>query len=354
MNDVTYSVEEQQAHLGKKGFETGNFEMLKDLVLGQVKKTIYRYNPNHFLPVEDIAWDCFTSLWMKGFFHKYDMTLSQKHTYLWNGVKNYLIDQERGASTRLKCYSLDVPISGKSEKTFGELVNESLEDAAVGIEAYLEIINLVRPEISGRFEKKRKRREADIEGVGSFVLSEYAVLYLTLSGYKNKEISDLFGVSSFYVSQLYKKGVEILQETVDARELDGDVSDCFQVIIENKLEECVCPHCRSKNTRFWSSDTTSGVPFYVCRDCTKAFSEFTGTPLHNLKNHERLKYVRLGELYCEGLTVGQLSVQLDIGVDKVRKWVDMYNDYFMGDTSILIKGKLNRWLRIINEAEKRK
>lgn len=355
MIDVTFSVAEQNA--ATRGFDLSNFDELKKLVESQVRRTIKRYNPNHWLPVQDIAWDCFTTLWTKGFFHRYDITQSQKTTYLWNGVKNYLIDQERGVSTRPNCLSLDVPLSEKSTKTFGEMIDEKLADIAVSIESYLEVLDVINPDSTGKRIKFRHERLTELPDLGKIELSGYAVLYMSLSGYRNKEIAEKFAVSTFYISQLYKKGVDELKEAVEESSFDGNILECFSVLkgcVEREEETHICPHCGSKKTRFWSSETWSGVPFYVCKHCTKSFSEFTNTPIQKLKNNERVKFIELGRLVLEGRNTGQISVKIDVGVDKVRKWVDMFQGYFTDDPEVFIQRRLKRWEKIVEESEGRK
>jgi len=357
MTDVTYSIAEQNAITKGSGFNLANFEELKKMTEAQVNRTIKRYHPNHWLPTQDIAWDCFTTLWMKGFFHRYDVTQSQKTTYLWNGVKNYLIDQERGVSTRLNCLSLDVPISEKSTRTLGEMIDERLADITVSIESYLEVLEVIRPESTGKRIKFRHERLTELPDIGKIELSGYAVLYMSLSGYRNKEIAERFDVSTFYISQLYKKGVDELRDAIEDNTFDGNILECFSVLkgcLESEAETYICPHCGSKKTRFWSSETWSGVPFYICKECTKSFSEFTNTPIQKLKNVERLKFIDLGRLIVEGCNTGQMSVKIDLGVDKVKKWADMFRGYFVDDPAVFIQRKLKRWERIIHEAEQRK
>lgn len=358
MIDVDLSTAHEQNFLTKtKGFDLVNFEELKKLVTSQVRQTIKRYHPNHFMPVDDIAWDCFTTLWMKGFFHKYDFTKSAKTTYLWNGVKNYLIDQERGASTRPKGISLDFQISGKTSRTLGEVLDEKLVDASVGVETYLEVLDVISPEAGGTRIRKQNRRVSQFDN-GDVELSGYSVLYLTLSGYRNKEIAEKFGVSPYYVSQLYKQGVEDLKTRVDTDSMfDGDIGDCVSVLrecVHNEEEAHICPHCHSKNTRFWSDDSWSALPFYICKDCTRSFNEFTKTPLQTMQNKGRLKFIDVCRFHIEGTTVGQISVQLDLGVDKVKKYIDIYRDFFVADPEMFVLRKLTRWEGVIRKAEQRK
>jgi ribosomal protein L37AE/L43A len=357
MTNVKMSVHEQNAAV-TKGFDLVNFETLKDLVAKQVRQTIKRYHPNHFMPVEDVAWDCFTTLWMKKFFHKYDFEKSGKNTYLWNGVKNYLIDQERGASIRPKGYSLDVKIAGTDDLTYGEMLDERMSEVVISIEAYLEVLDVINPEAGGSRINTRIKRLTELDDGSEVELSGYSVLYLSLSGYRNKEIAERFNVTPYYISQLYNRGLNELKSAVDAEEFEaGDIRECISVLkgfINKEEDTYICPHCHSKNTRFWSADTTSALPAYICRDCERSFSEFTKTPLTRMNNVNRLKFIDLGRAILEGGNTGELSIKADLGVDKVRQWVPLFKDYFNEEPEVFIQRKLIRWERMINEAEAKK
>ena len=100
-----------------------------------------RFNPNRLVPVEDLAWDCFTTLYLRRFFEKYDVTKSKKSTYLYNGVKNYLIDQERIAQGRVSTVSSDEPCG--DNMTFADILDKKIADSMITVEFLIEAISVL-------------------------------------------------------------------------------------------------------------------------------------------------------------------------------------------------------------------
>ena len=336
-----------------KGFDLNDLESLSKYTQAIVRKYIRSFNPDHFLPVDDVAWDCFTTLYTRGFFHKFDIKSASTNTYLYNGVRNYLVDQQRYALSRPKGVSIDSPLAGSDGLRLVDILDARLSEVVVGLSVYAEVAD--RNEEITRLLEKHGNKYARIGQLGSVYLNEYSVLYLHLfMGYRVWEIEKVFGVSGHIVSKLLKYGTAVVERVAD--ENGSDSADIYEMI-ENNIRTNedtvapVCPHCGSANTRFWTDETWSALPSYYCRECDRYYTVFTGTALNPYTNKSRLNILKTGLMTLDGYTRGQISVRLDIGVEKVQEYREGVLAEFNEDNPYMIRAKFNKWVKQIEKAE---
>ncbi|MCB2196978.1 MAG: hypothetical protein KQH79_14045 [Bacteroidetes bacterium] len=185
-----------------------------------------RFHPNHSLSVEDISWDCFTYLYLKGFFAKYDKKKSSKWTWVAFGVKNYLIDLERK-------YKKEKYFLRDSELVLKLLDNDSDPYINLDRKMILFMLENICPELAGQIKFRTKPKFVQISKTQKVMLSEYIVIHLYLAGYNFKTISRFFKVTPKYISILFERGVNQLKSMNLSLKLDHD--EPFPYIYDNKL-----------------------------------------------------------------------------------------------------------------------
>jgi len=74
---------------------------------------------------------------------------------------------------------------------------------------------------------------------------------------------------------------ELLGDLLMEHELQGKVlQEAEQVVVKNRTKK-PCPHCSSSKVS--KRGKQRGVQMYKCNDCSKWYSETTGTPLYDIK-----------------------------------------------------------------------
>lgn len=318
--------------LSVSNLNLNDLEKLHNEVKSKVSFLIRKFNPNYFLPIEDITQDCFTTLWSRGFFGKYDGSKSMFNTYLYNGVKNFLIDQERSASIRVKTLSFEYQVS--DNMTLGDICDKEVSDEAISFEVYSEILKSISE------KNKIKERKINIDGK-EYLLNEYTIIYLKLQGYNFYEIADMFKVSGTYISRLYKDGKETIANT--------DIEK-IKITKEKKID---CPHCKSKEIKYWSMSWTY-IPLFSCNNCKKTFNLFTNTPLNGLREKDRDECICVLQQLYENKPIKNIAIDTCISMRKVAIWATKYWNYFEGEFIFIRKKRIEEWSKLIELAKKRK
>jgi len=109
---------------------------------------------------------------------------------------------------------------------------------------------------------------------------------------------------------------ELLEELLQSHELEGKVLARAEEDVSSKRKKKPCPHCSS--TRVQSRGQQKGVRMYRCNDCTKWYSETTGTPLHQVK----LKNKWQSYLHCmeQGMPIKKIAKALGISIQTSFDW----------------------------------
>lgn len=328
----------------KKLFIDKGIMQVSELVKGVVIQLQKRYHPNMVIQVSDLAWDCFTTLYTRRFFDKYDYTKSKENTYLNNGVKNYLIDQERKLIDKPKQFSLDMET--ESGNTYAEMLDSKVSGASINVEAYLEAIKVLKPELSGVFAKDRG---IIVEGN---TLSPYAVLYMTLKGYNNGEIADMFNTNTVYVSKVYGDALEFLKKKAQVDITEESVDIIGETKKNVRCGMCGCEHTKPAYKRDGSeyrSDT--GFLFYYCHGCKTYNTAITGSFLSSgMTNVNRMKFL----VFCEELrkdrSIGEVKQELGIPYATAWEWYNIQYEYFKGKSKYFFTKQISYWREIITEA----
>lgn len=109
---------------------------------------------------------------------------------------------------------------------------------------------------------------------------------------------------------------ELLGDLLMDQELQGKVlqeaTECV-VKLRNKKP---CPHCSSK--KVYKRGKQKGVQMYKCNDCTKWYSETTGTPLYDIKLKSKWQsYLNLME---QGVSIKKIAKELKISIQTSFDW----------------------------------
>ena len=74
---------------------------------------------------------------------------------------------------------------------------------------------------------------------------------------------------------------ELLGDLLIEQELQGKVLQEAGQVVVKKRNKKPCPHCSS--VKVYKRGKQRGVQMYQCKDCSKWYSETTGTPLYDIK-----------------------------------------------------------------------
>jgi transposase-like protein len=109
---------------------------------------------------------------------------------------------------------------------------------------------------------------------------------------------------------------QLLDDLLQDFELRGQVLENVTDELSKKNNKKPCPHCSSKQV--YKRGKQSGVQMYQCRDCSKWYSETTGTPLWDIK----LKNKWQGFLRCfdKGMSIKKISEELEISIQTSFDW----------------------------------
>jgi transposase-like protein len=108
----------------------------------------------------------------------------------------------------------------------------------------------------------------------------------------------------------------LLDELLKDYELRGQVLDNATQEQGNSNKRKPCPHCASEKT--YKRGKQSGMQMYQCRECSKWYSETTGTPLWDIK----LKHKWQGYLRCleEGMSIKKTAKEIGISIQTSFDW----------------------------------
>jgi transposase-like protein len=126
----------------------------------------------------------------------------------------------------------------------------------------------------------------------------------------NHEIKELFAqLPASSQSQLLD---DLLQE----HELQGSVLEEAGEDVSEKRSKKPCPHCSS--TSVYKRGKQNGVQLYNCRECTKWYSETTGTPLYNIQLKSKWQsYLRCME---QGMAIKTIAKEIGISIQTSFDW----------------------------------
>ncbi len=108
----------------------------------------------------------------------------------------------------------------------------------------------------------------------------------------------------------------LLNDLLQEQELKGTVlnSAYEQVAVERSKKPC--PHCESE--KVYKRGKQKGVQMYQCNDCSKWYSETTGTPLYDIKLKSKWQsYLRCME---QGMPIKKIAKQLGISIQTSFDW----------------------------------
>lgn len=109
---------------------------------------------------------------------------------------------------------------------------------------------------------------------------------------------------------------ELLGDLLLDQELQGKVLQEATQDIVDKRHKKPCPHCSS--IKVYKRGKQKGVQMYKCNDCTKWYSETTGTPLYDIK----LKSKWQSYLNCmeQGMPIKKIAKELNISIQTSFDW----------------------------------
>jgi transposase-like protein len=126
----------------------------------------------------------------------------------------------------------------------------------------------------------------------------------------SEEIKSLFNALPVGVQN------ELLGDLLIEQELQGKVlQEATEEVVKKRYKK-PCPHCTS--TKVYKRGKQKGVQMYKCNDCSKWYSETTGTPLYDIK----LKSKWQSYLNCmeKGMPIKKIAKELDISIQTSFDW----------------------------------
>lgn len=108
----------------------------------------------------------------------------------------------------------------------------------------------------------------------------------------------------------------LLDDLLQEQELKGTVlNSAYEQVAVKRLKK-PCPHCESE--KVYKRGKQKGVQMYRCNDCSKWYSETTGTPLYDIKLKSKWQsYLRCME---QGMPIKKIAKQLDISIQTSFDW----------------------------------
>ncbi len=123
-------------------------------------------------------------------------------------------------------------------------------------------------------------------------------------------------IKSLYKTLSIASQEALLDELLLDKELNGVVLELAKVEVNNRREKKPCPYCKS--TKIYKRGKQKGVQMYSCIDCSKWYSETTGTALCNIK----LKSKWQSYLSCmeQGKSIKKIAEELEISIQTSFDW----------------------------------
>jgi len=108
----------------------------------------------------------------------------------------------------------------------------------------------------------------------------------------------------------------LLDELLKDFELRGQVLENVTQELENSKKRKPCPHCASE--KIYKRGKQSGMQMYQCRECSKWYSETTGTPLWDIKLKSKWQsYLRCME---QGMPIKKIAKEIDVCIQTSFDW----------------------------------
>jgi len=108
----------------------------------------------------------------------------------------------------------------------------------------------------------------------------------------------------------------LLEELLMEQELHGKVIQEAGLEILKERDKKPCPHCAS--TRVYKRGKQNGVQMYRCNDCSKWYSETTGTALYDIKLKSKWQsYLKCME---QGMPIKKIAKKLNISIQTSFDW----------------------------------
>ena len=109
---------------------------------------------------------------------------------------------------------------------------------------------------------------------------------------------------------------QLLDELLKDFELRGQVLENVTQELENSKKRKPCPHCASE--KIYKRGKQSGMQMYQCRECSKWYSETTGTPLWDIKLKSKWQsYLRCME---QGMPIKKIAKEIDVCIQTSFDW----------------------------------
>ena len=126
----------------------------------------------------------------------------------------------------------------------------------------------------------------------------------------SEEVKNLFEQLSLQAQR------ELLEDLLMEQELQEKVLQEASQEVLNRRNKKPCPHCAS--IKVYRRGKQNGVQMYRCNDCSKWYSETTGTPLYDIK----LKSKWASYLTCmeKGMPIKAIAKELNISIQTSFDW----------------------------------
>lgn len=109
---------------------------------------------------------------------------------------------------------------------------------------------------------------------------------------------------------------ELLGELLLDQELQGRLLQEAQESLSGTRKSKPCPHCSSTNVH--RRGKQKGIQMYRCKDCSRWYSETTGTPLYDIKLKGKWQsYLKLME---QGMPIKKIAKELGISIQTSFDW----------------------------------
>lgn len=214
MNQTKESTQ-AEVKLKLNSIDFSNMEQTLTFVKRMVASMWMRFHPNKKDSIEDLAWDCYTHFVIKKYFERYDENAAYKKTnkmfFIKIGVRNYLIDQERRETRRIKTVSGDMMV-GEGTSLFN-MIDEKISDDVMTRVSAEEVVELLKGEMEWG-------KEHETPCLGVTKVSHHAVMVHYVKGYKPKEISSIFTLSVNRVNAIIRESMTMLIDKVKEEELE--------------------------------------------------------------------------------------------------------------------------------------
>lgn len=109
---------------------------------------------------------------------------------------------------------------------------------------------------------------------------------------------------------------QLLEELLQEHELQGVILEEAESEISHKRLRKPCPHCKSSKVN--KRGKKKGVQMYQCCECSRWYSETTGTALYEIKLKEKWQsYLRCME---QGMSIKKIAKELHISIQTSFNW----------------------------------